>query len=268
MKWTCEDEKTVCKFYLKHKKELATKHKNYKKRIAELTSLLSNKFSQNSVRLKVENFKHLDTGSEGMSNYSFLSKFTYRNQTKRGKKTGLSKAAKGIQTADVANAAVRNILTIISIHVGDISADDMKETNKFFNYKCPYIGRDLTKEIQAKEKGLPAPGIELDHIVPQNDIFCGLNVKGNMVWVDKAANQRKKKRDFITFISEDKDIVASTTLAERQDRIDKIKDFQRICNYDPDKIARVLSPLLQDFYAKIQLNQIETAAELIAKAKL
>ena len=112
--WNCEDERVACQFYLKHKEKS-------KEKADELMTLLNNKFTIGSVRAKIKNYEFLDTG-KGLANYSFLSEFTYKQLLKKGSKKGLSKAARGIQLGDVANAAVRNVLTILSIHIGDISA--------------------------------------------------------------------------------------------------------------------------------------------------
>ena len=259
-KWTCDDEKIVCKFYLKYKLKCA-------KHIDELMLLLNNKFSVESVKMKLKNYEYLDTNN-GLSNFSFLSKYTYRQLTGKGQKKGLSKAAKGIQTGDVANPAVRNILTMISVYLGDITAQDVDETNKYFNFTCPYTGRDLTNEILTKMSGGKAPNIVLDHIVPQNRIDCGLNVKGNLVWADKEANERKGDKSFEEFILTDEEIVKTSTLAERQARVQRIKLFQQLCNYDPIKIAQQISPMLEKVYTDIQIAQVNSAAQIIKAAKL
>ena len=259
-KWTCEDEKIVCKFYLKHKSKSIL-------HIVELMTLLNNKFPASSVKMKLKNYEYLDTNC-GLSNYSFLSKYTYRQLTGKGKKKGLSKAAKGIQTGDVANPSIRNILTLISVYIGDITTQDIIETCQYFNYKCPYTGRDLSKEILAKMAGGKAANIVLDHIVPQNKIFCGLNIKGNLIWVDKNANERKGDKSFEDFILTDQEILNTSTAIERQARIDKIKAFQQLCNYQPETIAKIVSPMLEKIYNDIQLLQIDSAAQIIKAAKL
>jgi hypothetical protein len=116
--------------------------------------------------------------------------------------------------------------------------------------------------------GGKAPDIVLDHIVPQNRVDCGLNVKGNLVWADKEANGRKGDKSFEEFILTDDEIVRTSTLAERQARVQKIKSFQKSCNYDPIKIAQVVSPMLEKIYNNIQLSQVNAAAQIIKKAKL
>lgn len=257
--WNCEDERVACQFYLKHKEKSQEK-------AGELMTLLNNKFTIGSVRAKIKNYEFLDTG-KGLANYSFLSEFTYKQLLKKGSKKGLSKAARGIQLGDVANAAVRNVLTILSIHIGDISADDVLDASVYFDYKCPYTGRDLSSEIKAKANGEKAPNIVLDHIVPQNRECCGLNVKGNLVWVDKEANGRKGGKSFDEFILTDDKIVSSTTPGERQARVDKIKAYQNACGYDPKKIAKIASQMLEDHYKKIENMQVEAAAEIAKKIK-
>lgn len=259
MKWTLEDEKTVCEFYLKHKSK-SIKH------IEELMVELGHKFSLSSVKMKLQNYEYLDTGS-GLANYSWQSKFTYRILTrKRKSKKGLSKAGKGLHTGDVANSAVRFVLSTISVYLGDVSADDMEEAAKFFDYKCPYTGRDLKQEIMDKRAGKDAPDIVLDHIVSQNKDHCGLNVKGNLIWVDKKANGFKSKASFEDFIRKNKKIAA--TPDEREARINKIKAFQKESGYDPVAVAAAISPMLNDLYGKIQNDLEESADRIIKAAKL
>jgi hypothetical protein len=56
----------------------------------------------------------------------------------------LTKVAKGIAYGDVSNIAVRNILTEISKSInGNFTEQEMYDTLDFFDWKCPYTGKDL-----------------------------------------------------------------------------------------------------------------------------
>lgn len=258
--WTYEDEQISCKFYLKHGDE------SYKK-LDDLMKSLSNKFPKNSVKLKLKNYEYIHTdGAKGMANYSFLSKYVYRQLTSSKRAKGLKIARK--HTADVANISVRNILTMLSIYKGEITSAEMDATNKFFNYKCPYTGRDLTTAINNRLSGIPDSSIAIDHIVPQNKEYCGLNVYGNLVWVDSKANGRKGKKDYKEFLLTDTVIASTATPVEIQNRIDKIEAFQLASGYDASVISKTISPILSKHYEDIQTMQVETAAKIAKAAKL
>ena len=97
----------------------------------------------------------------------------------------LTKVAKGIAYGDVSNIAVRNILTEISKSInGNFTEQEMYDTLDFFDWKCPYTGKDLRPLIE-NDLG----GYATDHVYPQNKEWCGLNVKGNLIIVDKEANK-------------------------------------------------------------------------------
>lgn len=258
--WTYEDEKISCKFFLKYG---GTSYA----RVGKLTNLLNNKFPVGSVKLKLKNYEFIHTkGKSGMANASFLSKYVYR-QLIAGSGAGIPIARK--HTADVANIAIRNILTMLSIYKGEITATEMDKTNKFFNYECPYTGKDISKAIANRLAGIPDSSIAIDHIVPQNRDFCGLNIYGNLVWTDSAANNRKGgKKDYKQFLLTDKTIASTATPAEIQARIDKIEAFQRYSGYDSLNIAKTISPLLKQYYEDIQSLQVNTAAKIAKAAKL
>lgn len=257
--WSYEDEKISCKFFLKHGVASYTK-------ILKLMSLLNNKFPIGSVKLKLKNYEYIHTkGKSGMANASFLSKYVYRQLTS-GKGASIKIARK--HPADVANISVRNILTMLSIYKGEITINEMDDTNKFFNYECPYTGRDLSTAIANRLAGVPDSSIDIDHIVPQNREQCGLNVYGNLVWVDSKANGRKGGKDYKEFLLKDKVIASTATPAEIQARIDKIEAFQRHSGYDAVTIAKTISPLLSKHYDDILSLQVNTAAKIAKSAKL
>lgn len=169
------------------------------------------------------------------------------------KKSLLTKVAKGIAFGDVSNYAVRNILTEISKCLkGSITEKDIEETLDFFDWKCPYTGKDLRKLIE-NDLG----GYVTDHIYPQNKEWCGLNVKGNLILVDKTANDKKNDKDVETFLLTDTKVL--TDLDEngktRKERLDKIKAFQKKCGYDPCEIRKVVGPLMEKRYDEARVQQ-------------
>ena len=177
----------------------------------------------------------------------------------------ISKVARGIAPGDVANSAVRNILTDLSITMrGKFTEEDMNETMKFFDYRCPYTGKNLRDKLQRGDYSEMAT----DHIVPQNRQYCVLNVIGNLVIVDKKANQAKKDKTVEDFLLHDQTVLAGVPQTEREARLEKIKKFQKEKQYDPDTIRAVVSPILEQFYGDVgtmlqqKANQIATGLGL------
>ena len=170
------------------------------------------------------------------------------------KRTMLTHAAKGFAYGDTSNSSVRNILTELSKSLkGGITEQEMCDTvEEEFNWECPYTGRNLRKSYEDAD-GTYAT----DHIYPQNREWCGLNVKGNLVLVDRDANNAKKGKDIETFMLEDSDFWTKLGVdkATRQVRLDKIKAFQRKCGYDPEAIRKVISPLLNSRYDDVRKEQ-------------
>lgn len=57
----------------------------------------------------------------------------------------------GIAYGDVSNMAVRNILTEISKRIaGRFTVQEMYDTLDYFDWRCPYTGKDLRPLIEAK----------------------------------------------------------------------------------------------------------------------
>ena len=140
----------------------------------------------------------------------------------------LTKVAKGVAFGDVSNQAVRNILTELSKTLyGGITEQEMNDTMEIeFGWRCPYTGRDLKASVLAKDGTYVA-----DHIYPQNKEGCGLNVKGNLILVDKRANSEKGKLDVKTFLEKDSDYWTELGIDKptRMARLKKIQDFQKKC---------------------------------------
>lgn len=169
----------------------------------------------------------------------------------------ITKVAKGVAYGDVSNQAVRNVLTEISKSIkGTFTEQEMLDTLKHFDWKCPYTGRDLKKSIENGD-GTYAT----DHIYPQNKEWCGLNVKGNLVIVDREANLAKKSLDVETFLLENKNFFGNLDMKTRQERLDKIKQFQRECGYDPEEVRKIVSPLMIEQYEHIKEEQQKCLAK-------
>ena len=175
------------------------------------------------------------------------------------KKSGLTKVAKGIAFGDVSNYAVRNVLTEISRQLyGEFTQEQMEETMEHFGWCCPYTGKYLKDEYDNKTGNYAT-----DHIYPQNRVWCGLNVKGNLVLVDKQANNAKKDKSADDFLLYDTDFLEDLDDDTRQTRLDKIKKFQNDNYYDPEKIKKAISGLLKAWYDKVRENQVSTIKETL-----
>lgn len=172
-----------------------------------------------------------------------------------GKKRNLlTKVAKGLNFGDVSNQAVRNILSELSKKLyGGITEQEMEDTMEHvFGWKCPYTGRDLKASVLAKD-GTYAT----DHIYPQNKEHCGLNVKGNLVIVDRKANTEKGRMDVETFMKTDSEFWTDLgiDITTRLARLKKIQDFQADNGYDPNKIRTVVSSIMQGHYDAMRAIQ-------------
>lgn len=181
----------------------------------------------------------------------------------------LTKVARGVAFGDVSNLAVRNILTELSKKLYDnITEQEMIDTMEYFDWKCPYTGRDLKKALEDNDKSCAT-----DHIYPQNRKWCGLNVKGNLVIVDKDANSAKRDADVEEFMKTDSKFWNNLgiDLPTRLQRLQKIKDFQKECGYDPHKIGSVISPILDAHYDYIRNEQekrIDNTIDIIQKSDI
>jgi len=151
----------------------------------------------------------------------------------------LTKVAKGVAFGDVSNQAVRNILTEISKSIsGNFTEQEMYDTLDFFDWKCPYTDKDLRPLIEENRGGYAT-----DHVYPQNREWCGLNVKGNLIIVDSLANSKKGQDDVEHFLLTNTEVLGDIDIQIRQARLDKIKEFQKLCGYDPATIRKVVSPV-------------------------
>lgn len=171
----------------------------------------------------------------------------------------LTKVAKGVAYGDVSNQATRNILTEISkIISGSFTEQEMYDTLDYFNWKCPYTDKDLRPLIENN-----LGGYATDHIYPQNKEWCGLNVKGNLIIVDKEANSKKHNKDVETFLLTDTTVLGNLDIHTRQNRLQKIKDFQNECGYVPEQIRDVVKPLLKTRYDEIRTEQEKCINEVM-----
>ena len=168
------------------------------------------------------------------------------------KKIGkLTKVAKGIAFGDVSNNAVRNILTQISKELYDDFTDkDMEETMSYFDWCCPYTGVYL-KDDYDNGNGNYAT----DHIYPQNRTWCGLNVKGNLILVSKAANAKKSSQSVDDFLRYDTDVLGDLDDEIREERLEKIKTFQKANGYDAKTIKDTISDIMKRRYDEVRAEQ-------------
>ena len=179
------------------------------------------------------------------------------------KKSILTKVAQGVAFGDTSNSAVRNILTEISKELyGKIDDNQMNETMEYFNWCCPYTGRNLAQSVKDRDGSYAA-----DHIYPQNRDWCGLNVRGNLVYVDKKANQAKRGLDVETFLLTDTESIKDIDEIgrTRQQRINNIKAFQEHYKYEPDKIRDIVRPLMEERYKEVREEQEACISVVLAK---
>ena len=179
------------------------------------------------------------------------------------KKTNkLTKVAKGIAFGDVSNNAVRNILTQISKELyDDFTDEDMEKTMEYFDWCYPYTGVYLKADYDAKNGNYAT-----DHIYPQNRIWCGLNVKGNLILVSKKANAKKASQSVKDFLLDDKDVLGELDDKIRQERLAKIEAFQKDCGYDAEIIKNTISDMMKKRYDEVRSDQevcIENALEAL-----
>lgn len=173
----------------------------------------------------------------------------------------LTKVAKGVAFGDVSNQSVRNILTEISKSIGGrFTEQEMYDTLDFFDWKCPYTGKDLRPLIEGN-----LGGYATDHIYPQNKEWCGLNVKGNLIIVDSVANAKKHNQDIETFLLYDKKVLGDLDDETRKARLEKIKEFQRQCGYNPEEIRNVISPLMNARYDEVRSQQEDCIRKALEK---
>ncbi len=162
-----------------------------------------------------------------------------------------SKAARGIYSGDVANSSVGKFLREIGNNYSDkIDETYLQETLEFFKYKCPYTGKDLRK--------LTKDQIVIDHIVPINKDYCGLNVRGNLVLVDKIANNNKGGKSIEEYFNK-------YDVKDSKQKLVKIKQFQKKYNYNPEKIKKIIQPEIIKSYNDITKFVNKKGNELSSK---
>lgn len=176
-------------------------------------------------------------------------------------KSILTKVAKGIAFGDVSNQAVRNILTEITKRVkGSFTEQEMYDTLDYFNWRCPYTDKDLRPLIEGK-----LGGYATDHVYSQDREWCGLNVKGNLIIVDNVANREKGNLSVDEFLLNNTSVLGDLDIKTRKERLQKIKDFQKHCDYDPIKVSEAINQLMKDWYNKVRSNQEECVEEALKK---
>ena len=90
----------------------------------------------------------------------------------------MAETIKRTNPADVANIFVRCMLSDISDLLGGFTKADLDFTVKYFDYKCPYTGEDISVEYETGRW-------VLDHLIPHNRDSVGLNLLGNIIVTTK-----------------------------------------------------------------------------------
>ena len=170
--------------------------------------------------------------------------------------TLVTKSCKPTHFGNAKNAAVRNLLGEVSDELFERIDDKyLLEAAKYFNYKCPYTDKDLSR-IKAYDK----KNIDADHLIPANKEHLGLTIKGNILLVDHDANNHKGGQTVDNFIMKSKYL--GLPLAERKKRLAKIKKFQNEYYYDTTEINVVLKKFVDEYVAELEEFQKRKVAEL------
>jgi len=154
----------------------------------------------------------------------------------------MAQTIKRTNPGDAANIFVRCILSDISDILGGFSDEDLERTVKYFDYKCPYTGEDISVEYKTKKW-------VLDHLIPHNRESAGLNLYGNIIVTTRETNSAKAARnyeEFIRYNTEGSD-------KEKEARIRKIRKFQSESGYF-DKVKKIdeIKELCKREYDSIQ----------------
>ncbi len=159
------------------------------------------------------------------------------NRTRKSRPT-----VKRTQSGDAANIFIRCMLSDISDMLGGCSAEEIDQTVRYFDYKCPYTGQNIRSEYEENRWSL-------DHLMPHNRESCGLNLYGNTMVTTSAVNTKKGSKDFKEFIKKHTD----GTDEEKEQRIKKIERFLQQSGYwQKVKSINEIKALCKEHYDIIQ----------------
>ena len=82
--------------------------------------------------------------------------------------------------------------------------------------------------------------------------------------MDKEANAQKHNKDIETFLLNDTVVLGTLDIKIRQERLQKIKEFQKLCGYNPEQIRNMVSPILKARYDEIRVEQEKCINELLS----
>lgn len=117
-------------------------------------------------------------------------KSKYRKQYYQCNKNKLSEYQKMYRKTSTGQAVLINASARRRTGQGDkVTAEQLEDMMRFFNNRCAYTGKLLTKENKSR-----------DHIVPLNK--DGMNVIWNIVPCDKKYNSRKNSKDILKWYKE------------------------------------------------------------------
>lgn len=114
----------------------------------------------------------------------------------------------GYEYGDAQNMAIRCFLNQFSKNFNYFDKNYELKTLEYFNYKCPYTGVALTSANMVK-----------DHVIPFNKDCCGLHVYGNVLIVDRKANNDKSSKNLEEY------------LKNNPERLLKIQEFIKSTGY-------------------------------------
>ena len=169
----------------------------------------------------------------------------------------MAQTIKRTNPGDAANIFVRCILSDISDILGGFSNEDLKHTVKYFDYKCPYTGEDISVEYKTKKW-------VLDHLIPHNRESAGLNLYGNIIVTTRKTNSAKAAKNYEDFIRYN----TNGSDKEKEARIRKIRKFQSESGYF-DKVKKIdeIKELCKREYDFIQnrLKELKSEYEKIVQ---
>ena len=169
----------------------------------------------------------------------------------------VTKNCKPTAFGETKNSAVRNLLGKVSDELFErIDGDYLIHAASYFGFKCPYTDKDISRVLSFDNTDLSA-----DHIIPINKDHLGLTVKGNIILVDKDANNIKRGENIDDFIMKNA-LYSKDTLKDRKNRLKKIEAFQKEYCYDKKELDVVLKKFIDNYLEELEKFQKKAVDDL------
>lgn len=139
----------------------------------------------------------------------------------------------GNEYSDAGNHAVRVFLNVLSKNwrkdkkntFCDLTPEDKSKIMSSFGNKCCYCNKRLSYNHSDKQKN----NLNIDHLIPNNEKFCGLDIWNNYVPACIGCNNSKADKDWRDFLREKIEEIPNRS-AERRERTRRIHE-EKIFNY-------------------------------------